>query len=275
MRFTSPIPFAEALRKLGAKTVITSSLDTEDWQTLVPTALRDRAFWSSQIESAKFLQRAKSTIEDFLSGNKEVLPNGSTALKTGSRAQFISDLRAFAIENGLGPIDPEDAGTLKDITSAKRLGLIFNVQTQQAHDFGYWQQGQDADVLNEFPAQRFIRDVEVSKPRAIHAQNEGVVRLKTDVAFWRAMNSPQIGGFDVPWGPWGFNSGMGVEDVDRQEAESLGLIEPGQKIKPVDKSFNAELQADTKNLDPALVDKLKAAFGNQVKVLRNKIEWSK
>jgi hypothetical protein len=33
----------------------------------------------------------------------------------------------FAIGEGMGPILPELAGTVRDITSEKRLGLIFDV----------------------------------------------------------------------------------------------------------------------------------------------------
>lgn len=264
--------FTEAIEKIGGQTPIGSALNTEQWRE-VPAALRENAFFSATIEDVRFLQGAKDVIGDFLSGNKATLESGETILKAGSRAEFVKQMQEFAIARGLGPLDPKDAGGLKDIRSETRLSLIFNTKTTQAKEFGYWKQGQDPDVLDEFPAQRFIREADVTTPRAIHQQNEGVVRLKSDLGFWLAMNSPAIGGFGVPWGPWGFNSGMGVEDVDRDEAESLGLISPGEKARPVDGEFNDKLQASVQGIDEDLREQLRDAFGEQIEVDGDVVKW--
>src|SRR6185437_15736580 len=42
-----------------------------------------------------------------------------------------------------------------------------------AGDYGYWRQGMDPDVLNEFPAQRFIRVLPVKEPRTSHMSYVG------------------------------------------------------------------------------------------------------
>jgi len=269
MQFVKPILFQEAIDKLGSKSVIGSQLNSEQWAQ-IPTALRERAFFSSTIENVRFLQRAQDSIGDFLSGarHKVMGPDGieREALKMGSRADFVKQMSAFAIAEGMGPLDSKDKGGLKDITSQKRLNLIFDVQTQSSTSFGNWKQGMDPSVLDEFPAQRFIREVDVKQPRPVHQQNEGVVRLKTDLEFWTAMNSPAIGGFGVPWGPWGFGSGMTTEDVDRTEAEALGLLSPSDTPQPVDKDFNEGLEASLKGLDPEMVTKLQQSFGSQVEI---------
>ena len=277
MQFVQPMPFQEAIDKIGSKSVIGSTLNSEQWAS-VPLALRDTSFFSSTVESIRFLQRGRNAITDFLSASKEEVtgPDGKTriALKTGSRADFVKQLNEFAIKEGMGPLDPKDVGTIKDIRSQSRLELIFDTQTQAAHDYGYWKQGQDPDVLDAFPAQRFIREVKVKKPRAIHQQNEGVVRLKTDLEFWLGMNSPKIGGFGVPWGPWGFNSGMGVEDVDRAEAEKMGLLSADDTVTPVDKSFNEMLQASVTGLDDDMKQLLVSQFGDQVDVEGDTVKWA-
>lgn len=276
MQFVTPMPFVEAVQKLGGRSPIGSKLTSQEWSQ-VPLALRERAFFSATVENVRFLQRSKDALGDFLTSAREeiTLPNGTktTALKTGSRAQFIQQMREFALKEGMGPLDPKDAGGLKDIRSEQRLGLIFDVQTQAAQQYGSWKQGMDPDVLNEFPAQRFIREVDVRAPRIIHLQNEGVVRLKTDLEWWRGMNSPAIGGFGVPWGPWGFNSGMGVEDVDRDEAEALGLLTATDVVRPIEQDLNAVLQASVRTLSPAMVDRLRAAFGNQIEFVDGMARW--
>lgn len=115
----------------------------------------------------------------------------------------------------------------------------------------------------------------MKSPRDRHQQNEGEVRLKSDLAFWLSMNDPAFGGFGVTWGPWGFNSGMDVEEVDRAEAEALGLLEPGQKAEPVEKELNETLVAGVRSLDPDMVDWLQSKLGDQVKISDGTARWLK
>jgi len=269
MKLVKPIPFKEAIEKVGSKTIVGSQLNSAEWSE-VPLALRERAFFSSRVESARFLQRAQDSIGDFLAGNREPAPDGTTMLKTGSRQQFVRDMQAFALANGMGPLAPGEKGTLKDISSEQWLSLIFDTQTRQGQDYGYWKQGMDADVLNEFPAQRFIRVQEVHEPRDWHHLAEDGVWLKTDLDAWIRLNRD----FGVPWGPWGWGCGHDVEDMDRYEAEELGLIEPGARPEPVDKSFNDRLEASARGLNEDVLQQLRSAFGDQVEIEGDTIRWS-
>lgn len=268
MQFVKPIPFEEAVEKIGVKTGIGSQLSSEQWAG-VAVGLRERAFFSSTVESVRFLERARVSITEFLTGAREVLPNGQTALKTGSRQEFVKRMQAFAVEEGLGPLDPKDAGTIKDIRTQERLELIFDMQTRQAQEYGNWLQGQDPDVLDEFPAQRFIRVMGVKEPRDRHRPFEDQVRLKSDLDFWTRVNQD----FGVPWGPWGWGCGHDVEDVDRDEAEQLGLIGRGQAARPVAKEFNDQLKASTQGLDPEMLSFLQNSFGDQVGIVGDSMVW--
>jgi len=268
MQFVMPIPFDEALDKIGRKSPVGAQLSSSQWAD-VPVALRERAIFSANVENVRFLQRAQDAITDFLSANKVTLPDGQTALATGGRAAFVQQLREFAQANGMGPLDAESAGGLQDITSERRLGLIFDTLTRQAGDYGYWKQGQNIDVLNEFPAQRFIRVIDVKEPRTLHVQYEDQVYLKTDPIWARQINQD----FHVPWGPWGWGCGHSVEDVDRTEAVSLGLLAPNQRLQPEVKSFNENLQASVSGIVPALLDFLKGVFGDRIAIRGDVIEW--
>lgn len=273
MQFVTPQPFSEAVQKLGSRSPIGSTLNSAEWRD-VPLALRERAFFSSEIENVRFLQRAKDLLADFQSGAREVLPDGQTALKVGSRADFVKQLREFTIAEGMGPLRPQDKGTLKDITSSRRLGLIFETNLRAANQYGNWKQGQAPDVLWWFPAQRFIREAEVAVKRPLHWQNEDEVRLKSDLGFWLAMNSPLLGGFGVPWGPWGFGSGMGVEDVNRPEAERLGLLKPGEAPTPVEAEFNEKLKASVQTLSPEIERFLKDRLGDRIQIRNGEAQWN-
>lgn len=264
MQLIQPTPFEEALQKLGLRSPIGSALSSSEWRD-VPVQLRERAFFSSRIESARFLQRARDTLAAFLQNSRETLPNGQPALKVGSRADFVKQMQDFLAREGV----ERTSGDVRDITSERRLSLIFNVQTQAAQDYGYRKQGMDPDVLNEFPAQRFIRVRDVKEPRLNHAQYENQVYLKTD-PIWARINAD----FGVPWGPWGWGCGHDVEDVDRAEAERLGLLKPEDVLTPPVESFNEDLRASVKSMEPDLLAKLLAEFGDRVHVEGDWLDWT-
>jgi hypothetical protein len=269
MEFVHGLTFQEALDKLGGKSVITSPSSAADWSD-VPVALRERAFFSSRVESARFLQRGQDLIQDFLAGNREVLPDGQSALKMGGRARFVELMRELAIKEGMGDlVDPKDRGGLKDITSQKRLELIYDIQIKQAQGFGYRKQGMDPDVLDAYPAQRFIRVVDVKDPRDWHAQFEDKVFLKTS-PIWKAINQD----FGVPWASWGWGCGHDVEDVDRDEAEAEGLLKPGEAVTPpAPEDFNQDLKASTAGIEPELLQKMQSAFKDQIEIDEERIKW--
>ncbi len=263
------MPFQEAVDTLDLRAVIGSPMDSAQWSA-VAVGLRNRAYWSSRVESVRVLQRSRDSIRDFLTGARATNDKGETYLKTGSRSTFVKQMQDLALSEGMGPLVPEDAGTVRDFTSQTRQELIWDTQTRQAYDYGDYLQSQDPDVLDAFPAQRFIREIPVKEPRHEHTQYEGVVQLKTNTSFWKRINQD----FGVPWGPWGWGCGHSVEDVDRAEAERLGLIKPGERPKPSVHDFNSELKASTENLDPDMQALLKQSLGNQIEIRDGAARWT-
>ena len=266
MQFIAPLPFQEAIDKLDDKSLIGSQLSSSEWSD-VPVELRDRAFFSSRVESVQQLQRMQNLIGDFLAG--EHISNGpnETLLSVGSRAAFVNQMQQYLAASGID----RTTGDLQDITSQPRLGIIFDTQVRSAQDFGHWKQGMDPDLLDAFPAQRFIRVQDVKEPRQSHEQYQDQVYLKTDPIWQLVINHD----FGVPWGPWGWGCGHDVEDVDRPTAERLNLLRPGQRLQPSKFGFNHNLGASIKRLDPDLVDKLRGAFGNQITIQGDMIRWTK
>lgn len=275
MTFADPQPFEEALKKLDDRTVVTSRLRSDEWRDKVAADLRDRAFFSSTLENARVAQAMKDYLGDFLAKSVDPATGG---LKAQGRAEFVADLREICLREGLGKVDPStgdidpeiDERDLTDLRSMSRLQLIFDVQTESAHEYGYWSQGNDPDLLYAFPAQRFIRVRPVKVPRPYHAANEGVVRRKDDLDFWLSMNPD----FGVPYGPWGFNSGMGVEDVDRLEAIDLGIISEEEEITAPDRLLNDTLAAGVRDLDPDIKAEIKEIFGPQIRDTGDHLEWT-
>lgn len=263
MEITEPQPFLDALEKLRQREVLPSDFDTFQWR-MVATAIKERAFFSSQVESARALQSMKDYLDDYLAISRD--PDGK--LVSQGRAEFVANMRELAISEGLGKVNPLtgeiipeiDENDLTDIRSIARLQLIFDTQVESAQEYAYWKESMDPDLLWVFPAQRFIRVRPVMAPRPYHSANEGAVRRKDDLDFWLSMNQD----FGVPWGPWGFNSGMGVEDVPRDEAEALGLIQPGERIAIPDALFNQRLQAGLQGMDHGIIAALRRAAGGEI-----------
>ena len=184
MQFTTPLPFSEAIQKLLDRGVLPSSFDSHLW-SLVATEIREKSFFSSQVESAALLDRMKSYIDDFLAVARD--ENGH--LKAQGRSQFVADMRELAIREGLGKVDADTGkiipeireSDLTDIRSIARLQLIFDTQVEAAQEYGYWLQGQDESILWVYPCSRFIRVRPVMIPREYHAAHEGEVRRKDDL----------------------------------------------------------------------------------------------
>jgi hypothetical protein len=260
MEFSTILPFLEALAKLAQRKVLPSSFDTFQWR-MVATEIRERSFFSSMVESARVLESMKEYLDDYLAISRDA----DGKLVSQGRAEFVANMRELAIAEGLGKVDPLTGeiipeiaeNDLTDIRSIARLQLIFDTQVESAQEYGFWQQGNDPDLLWVYPAQRFIRVRPVMVPRDYHQANEGEVRRKDDLDFWLDMNRD----FGVPWGPWGFNSGMGVEDVIREEAEELGIIRPGERIASPEILFNQRLQAGIQGKDPGIAAALQRATG--------------
>ena len=267
-----PAKFQEAIRRLGKKKPVARKLSSKQWAAM-PTQIRERAYFTANVESMKFLNRSKKMMEDYLSGARETVttPDGRrvSALKKTSRADFVYEMQKLAKETGLGNVLPpgEDMSRdmitrTKDIASESRLNLIFDTQTQQAQSYGYYKQGQDPAILDAYPAQRFIRAEQRKVPRPLHKRNRNEVRRKDDMEFWLRMNDQSIGGLGVPFGPWGFNSGMDVEDVRRDKAIQMGLIEKNEQVLPPDDTFNKGLKAAA-DVEPEFLEKFMNKMGDE------------
>lgn len=119
---------------------------------------------------------------------------------------------------------------VRQLDSLARLKLLLRTQSRLASGYREFCTAFEPFWLEHFPGWRFVRQPGAKTKRSDHVAHENEVRLKTDMAFWLARNSPGQGGFGNPYPPFGFNSWCWVEPVSREECERLGLLEPGQKV---------------------------------------------
>lgn len=251
-------PWAEAVAKISAKTPLGSALRSYQWDEQ-ELAIREAAFFSARVESARLLSDMQRSIVDALSGNRT--PGGAI----NDRGRFISDMRKVAQQLGVGQLGKSE---ITNMQGPARLGLIYDMQTRQARGFARWKTGQDADMMNEWPAQRLIRISSRKEPRDweerwdqaamaagfVGVAKTGMVALK-DSPIWRHLSR-----FGTPWPPFDYGSGMGVEDVDRGEAERLGLVLPGQIVQPTgEREFSDRMEASAARISPEMIEQLKEA----------------
>lgn len=264
-----PMPFWEALSYLENKEAVASAMTTAEWQRM-PVAVRVKASFSATLTSAKAAQEITDYLAGFVRGEKAINDKGKEYYVYQGRAEFVANMRERMLEEGFGRVLHDGTldleihdNDLRDLRGCRRLQLIFDTQTEQAASFAQWQEGQDPDVLDVYPCQRFVRVRPVHTPRPYHDDAIGEVRRKDDLAFWIGLNRD----FRLPWGPWGFNSGCGVEDVDRDEAEAQGVIKPTDKIRSIKKDFLDNLEESVRGLDDKTRRWIQAQMDNKVHFL--------
>ncbi len=221
MLFDSPIPFREAVASAAARGLLPTSATSAELQAL-DGAIKRRATFSATVESVRVLQGLAAGVDAVLSG---------VATQKEVREQLL-DLH-LALGTQPGPGRPGGTG---DVTSRARADLQVRTLTETAQGLGWHAQGLQADVLDAYPAQELTRFV---TPRtrsrdwpARWAKAGGrffgrrMVALKTD-PIWARLGDPALfpDALGNPYPPFAFNSGMDVQDVDRAEAEALGLID--------------------------------------------------
>ena len=254
--------YLDALRALLRRKAAPSTFNSADWQAMGP-AIRQRSFFSATINSAKVLNRMRNMLLDWQAGTVDTVTNPTTGAeetvyRVGGLAEFRERAGTLLVSEGLAtPADFADT-RISNVVSNARLQLVFNTNTEQAQTFADWSMRvMDPRTLNRWPAARFERRPGASTFRDRHVAAEGEVRRYDDFEFWLFQNAADIGGFEVPWGPFGFNSYMRQEPVRRDEAERLGLVRPGEVLVPPDLTrFGVSLPARLNSGVEATVDDL-------------------
>lgn len=275
------MPFEAAAAALDRKTPIGSKLNSLQWQG-VPAELRSRAMFSSRVEAASFLTEARDRLSSELRLQREQLANGKQAFF--SRNDFIIEMRRLAEAEGIDTTNGTFDGSIRDIRSSQRLGLIYDINTEQAENYGRYKMDLDPDVFDAYPAKRLVRVedrehkrnwIEIWRGAAAEVGWVGVHRGSDMVALKTSEIWTNLGPFGNPYPPYDWGSGMGDEDVDREEAERLGLVKPLVPAAPPEKlqGFNAALEASTTEIDPKLILKMVKIFGSKIEVIGKAVKW--
>lgn len=275
------MPFDEAAAALDRRTPIGSKLNSLQWRG-TPAELRNRAMLSSRVESIRFLSESRNRLAAELRLQREQLANGEQAFF--SRDNFISEMRKIAEAEGVDTNDGDFDGSIRDIRSAQRLGLIYDINTEQAENHARYKMDLDPDVLDAYPAKRLVRLedrehkrnwIEIWRAAANEVDWDGVAGGDDMVALKTSPIWTRLGPFGNPYPPYDWGSGMGDEDVSREEAESIGLLEAGEDVPTPDETenFNARMEMGIDGDTGDLLDRLQEDFGDQVQMDKGRVRW--
>lgn len=265
-----PKAFTQAQHSRAIKTAVASSRKSAEWMAEFTPEARERAFFISQCVNAQILDHAATRLQD-LSRGISLAPGQYT-----NPATIRLELKQILESIDYQPA-PGKAGTIEDLSTDRRLNLIIETNERMAHGYGQWAQGNDPEIINEFPCQELVR---------IYVRKE----KRNWYERWRAAGGfiyngmPQTGGpledglqgrciarkddpvwtelsaFGLPYPPFDFNSGVGVMDVDRDEAIAIGVIQPTDHITPDMKRFNESLEASPNIQSPDIRAALEATL---------------
>lgn len=258
--------FLQAIENLSRRKVTPSWFRSREWAAIAP-AIRNRSFFSATVTSARVLNKMRNMLLDWQAEATEEIVNVNTGqvqtvYKETGLAKFREKSAEFLIQEGLATEDDYKDQRITNVISNSRLQLIYNTNLEQASTFAQWQgRMRNANWLNLNPAARFVRRPGARIKRQRHVEAEGDVKRWDDFAYWQFQNAADIGGFDVPWGPFGFNSYMVQEPVKRAEAERRKLVAKGEQVQTpnvsqfgvdLGKQFNAGVDADIEDITPEI-----------------------
>lgn len=234
-------PDAKAVSRFESRRATPSSMSSADWEKIAP-AIREKCFFSARVNNAEVLGKMRELIGEAVDSAKR-----SPQKALLSRDKFISEMKEYLRGKGYSM----GGSKLTDITSRRRLGLIYQMNVDEAREYGRYVRGQDSDLLNAYPAWEFLRIEERRVPRSNWRERwlaaggkiygGRMVALKSD-AVWVNLSR-----FGRPYPPFDFGSGMGVEDVDRTEAINLGLLpddEPADEIPDFECVLESEVSLE-------------------------------
>lgn len=266
---TTDLPLADAVAVLDRKTPVGAALSSREWERL-PAEIRLRAMFSARVENERLLGEMQQRLQARIELAKK---DG----RTMDRGVFIEEMRAELTQSGYKRGDAK-RGSLRDLKSTRRLGLIWDMNLAQVQGYAKWKSDMDPDILDAVPAQELIRvraKVEVREWPLVWADHGGkfygepgpdypnapgrMIALKTD-PIWR-----WISRFKTPWPPYDWGSGMGLRNVRRDAAETLGVLAPGAQLIPLAVPFNEGAEMSAKGVPESGRESLRSAFGDAIR----------
>jgi hypothetical protein len=257
----------------------------------VAQEVRERAVFSARMTNAEAVQRLADVVDDMLGGKINLATARWEMMKELARLGYDPEQGGFPQD--MAGIPPAERGSLRDLSSRRRLDLMLETNQRMAANYGRVVEGNSEYALWAYPGWKLVRlyarEIERGSPESKtagweerwHAAGESVqwegaaeetmVALK-DSPIWPALGSGAGGYKDAignPYPPFAFQSGMGWDAAPREECDKLGLLKTGDRraktgkmrasLSPGAQEVNAAFERMAPDLQAALRKELLAA----------------
>lgn len=267
-----------ALEWAADRDVLPSGLRSIDLRDTFSDAVRARSVFSARTTSATYLQEVKDAVELAMQGGYENdIPMLRLRLKQTLTWLGYTPETGFPGDEDLD-IPPAEAGSLRDLSSDRRINLILETQIAIARSASQLRRGLEPDRLSRYPGWELIRVHRRRVPRGedgtlgwsgrwLRAGGPivpgGRLIARKDDPVWRALGDPDLfeDAIGVTTPPFAYNSGLRWVEVSRAEMEALGLMSATMAVPvapaPVSEPFPAPT-VSLRGMDPTLQDALVA-----------------
>ena len=274
---STDLPLQDAIDQIARREVVPSGMTSAEWQRL-QAEIRMRAFFSAKVEDERILAEMKERLQARIELAKR---DG----RTMDRGVFIEEMRELVRKSGWKRGDDIKRGSLQDLKSTRRLGLIFDMNLAQAQGFARWKSDMTPEGLDNEPAYELIRVMNRLEIRdwpriwrdagGRFFDGEGsnddyplapgrMIALKTDPIWTR------ISRFGTPWPPFDWGSGMGLRGIDRDETDAFGITGPDDELVPLDKPFNDQLEVSVKGIPADGLERILDALQGEVELIEDR-----
>ena len=301
MELAIPDPYgltaSSALALARDRELLPTALSTADIQEQIAEGIRERSVFSARTTNAVYLSELKSRIERYLAAGYEGdLATLRTELKSELQRLGYTPETGFPGDAKLG-IPAAKPGSLRDLSSERRINLILNTQLRLMTGRAQKIAGNDALALERYPAWELVRIMDRKAPRDWQQRwlqaggvltEDGRMIARKDDAIWSVIGDPAV--FDDALGvdhpPFAFESGMGWQQIDSYEWDDLvqarsdaapetrtePMPEPAPEPAPTPEDLIPEQEISTDGLDRGILASIKRGIGNLIETTK-KLTW--
>jgi len=239
---------------------------TEELRTL-STDVRKMSLFSARTISLDYLGEMQGVVKDMLSGKI----NEATGRQ---RLQTVQDELGYTPEKGYGMNEapPAAPGSLRDLSSDRRVKLVIQTNTRIAANTAFMAAGQSDAALYQYPCWELVRIYPRSVPRGMKQTKAGIeedpenswpARFEAaggelidgrmiapkDSEVWSRLGDSELfpDGTDSDAPPYAFGSGMGLRGVPRAECIALNVIDGDETPAPQTPSLGGNVLIDKTN----------------------------
>ena len=204
MIFSTPVTMRDALRNNAAKRVLKLAFSAQEIEDTLPTAIKSRSVFSAGNMYASVLTDLRGMLGGALQPAVVLQPDGTLRkaerFESLSHAKIRTEIRQGLLSRDYAPA-PGDEGTIKDLTSDRRIDLVINTQGQMARGYARQRAVQSKAIRETFPADRLYRAVFSKKRRDwLQRWNEAKSELgdATDATTAMSDNGPFVASKNDP-----------------------------------------------------------------------------